>query len=219
MLTGGGLTMAHKDHQQSDARRYLLKQLPDADQSALELRLLTEDDTFAELEIVEVELIDEYLANELSPDERQRFEEHFLTTPDRENKLTTAQALKRYLKNIAPPDPQPTSGKFGRWLKALRQLISSPIPAAVSALFLVVIGLALWRLVFYQSDLDKGMVALNKAFRQERPIEARVSQLDYAPYDTTRGNESRPVNILELSRAQVYLLQAEQDRHDAAAYH
>lgn len=210
--------MAHKDHQQSDARRYLLKQLPDADQSALELRLLSEDDTFAELEIVEDELIDEYIANELSRDERQRFEEHFLTTPERENKLRSAQAIKRYLKETAPPNPQPTPGKFGRWFKALKQLISSPIPATISALFLVVVGLGLWRLAFYQSELDKGLVALNKAFRQERPIEARVSQIEYAPYTTTRGNESIPVNALELSRAKVHLLQAEQDRHDAATY-
>jgi CHAT domain-containing protein/tetratricopeptide (TPR) repeat protein len=211
--------LAHKDHQQSDARRYLLKQLPDSDQSAFELRLLTEDDTFGELEIVEDELIDEYLANELSPDERQRFEEHFLITPERENKLRSAQAMTRYLKSVGPPGLQSTSGRFRRLFKPLGQLTWSPAPAAIAVLFLVVIGLAVWRLVFYQSDIDKGLVALNEAFRQERPIETRVSQLDYAPYDTTRGDETRPVNTLELSRAQFHLLQAEQNRRDAAAYH
>ncbi|HEX6045902.1 MAG TPA: CHAT domain-containing protein [Pyrinomonadaceae bacterium] len=206
--------MADTDHRKSDTRRYLLKQLPDADQTAFELRLLTEDDLHTELEIVEDELIDDYLANELSRDERERFEEHFLTTPERENKMRSAQAMRRYLKNVDPPDPRPT---LWQRLKALA-FTSPPITVAVSVVLLLAVAVPVWRLAFYQSDLDKGLVALNKAYEQERPNEARISQLDYAPYGTTRGNDPLPVNTLELNRAQVHLLQAEQDQHDAAAY-
>src|SRR5215208_6590895 len=105
--------MTRKDHQQSAVRRYLLKQLSGEEQSALEARLLTEDDLFTEVEIVEDELIDEYLAHELSRNERKRFEDHFLTTPERESKLSSARAMKRYLDGVGP-HPQGIWDKLGR---------------------------------------------------------------------------------------------------------
>lgn len=210
--------MARNDHQQRTVRRYLLKQLPDAEQRAFELRLLTEDESFAELEIVEDELIDDYVADELSRKERTRFKEHFLTTPARKDKLRSAQAMKRYLDNIAP-DPQPKPGTFSRFWKSRQTFFSTPITVAISMLIIAGIGLATWRVVFYKSDLEKGLIALNEAFRQERLVEVRVSSIDYAPYEKTRSNEAKRVNTLELNRAQVYLLQAEQQSRDAASYH
>jgi CHAT domain-containing protein len=211
--------MTRKDHQQSAVRRYLLKQLSGEEQSALEARLLTEDDFFTELEIVEDELIDDYLANELSRDERKRFEEHFLTTPERESKLSSARAMKRYLDGISP-HPQSIWDKLRRLLKSAGKLIfASPIPVAISILLFAVSGLTVWRVAFYRSDLDKGLIALNEAYKQERPIEARLSLLDHAPFENRRADEPKPVNTLELRRAQVFLIQAEEDQHDAAAYH
>ena len=85
------------NRKQNAVRRYLLKQLSAAEQENLELRLLT-DETFAEeLEFVENELIDEYLAGELSADEKATFEEFFLAHPERQRKLQAGEAMKRYL--------------------------------------------------------------------------------------------------------------------------
>lgn len=211
--------MTHKEPQQSAVRRYLLKQLSGEEQSALEARLLTEDDLFTELDIVEDELIDEYLANKLSRDERKRFDDHFLTTPERESKLRSAQAMKRYLDRISP-HPASIWDKLGRWLKSPGQFFfASPVRAGITILFLAVFGLTVWRVWFYQSDLDKGLIALNEAYRQERPIEARLSLLDHAPFENRRADEPITVNTLELRRAQVFLIQAEEDQHDAPAYH
>ena len=75
--------MARNHHQQDFVKRYLLQQLTDAERQQIELQLLGDDDFFKEVEIVEDELIDEYLANELSRDERSAFEEHFLSTLER----------------------------------------------------------------------------------------------------------------------------------------
>ncbi len=79
-------------------------------------------------------------------------------------------------------------------------------------------GLIIWRLAFYQSDLEKGLSALNQAYRLERPVEARISTLDYAPFGSTRSGKPEQVNELELIRAQGFLLDAEKDRADAASY-
>ena len=211
--------MTRKDYQQSAVRRYLLKQLSGEEQSALEARLLTEENLFTEVEIVEDELIDEYLGHELSREEHKRFEEHFLTTPEREGKLRSARAMKRYLDGVSPP-PQRIWDKLGRLLKPPRKLFfESPIRVPVSILLLAAIGFTVWRVGFYQSDLEKGLIALNEAYRQERPIEGRLSSLDYAPFENKRAGEAQQVNTLELRRANVFLLQAEEDQRDAAAYH
>ncbi|HEV7799236.1 MAG TPA: hypothetical protein VGO73_13840, partial [Pyrinomonadaceae bacterium] len=61
--------MARNHHDKNAVRQYLLRQLSDGDQRTIEQRLLTEDDLFEELEIAEDELIDEYLAEELSEEE------------------------------------------------------------------------------------------------------------------------------------------------------
>jgi len=210
--------MTRKDPQQTAVRRYLLKQLSGKEQSELEARLLTDDDPFTEVEIVEDELIDEYLAHKLSPDERKRFEEHFVTTPERKGKLKSAQVMKRYLDGINPHH-QHVWDKLGRLLKPPdKPFFASPIRVAVSILLFAAIGLTVWRAAFYRSDLDKGLIALNEAYKQERPIEARLSLLNHAPFENRRGDEPKPVNTLALRRAQVFLTQAEEDQHDAAAY-
>src|SRR5688572_8010268 len=98
--------MARQNQQQHSVKRYLLKQLTVAEQHDVELRPLSDDGFAAEVEIAEDELIDEYLDQELSREERVHFEQNFLITPERHSKLITAQAFKRYLERI-PPDPSP----------------------------------------------------------------------------------------------------------------
>ena len=77
-------------------RQYLLGQLGEEGQQDIEQRLLREDDLFQELEIAEDELVDDYVAKELEPADRQRFEQYFFSTPEREHKLRFATTLHRY---------------------------------------------------------------------------------------------------------------------------
>ena len=211
--------MGRKIHQQNIVKRYLLQQLSEAEQQEIELRLLSEDDLSKELEIAEDELIDEYLANELSQADRTSFEQHFLTTPERNSNLRSAQALKRYFVRF----PSADSHKPGRWAQLLERLRGShfptPIMAPVALLVVAVVGLVLWRTAVYKSDLDKGLIALNNAYAQERPIEARISMLDYAPFVAARGNEPEQTNTLELDRAQRLLLDAEKENPGGASHH
>src|SRR5215203_2410185 len=207
--------MGRNNHEQDTVRRYLLKDLSDAEQQHIEFRLLTDDSFANELEIAEDELIDEYLANELSRAERKSFEKNFLTNPERNRKLQSGQALKRYFDGIAPR----SGSMFQRALEWVRQyifqspgsasIISSPVSVVLMFLIVSATGVIIWREGFYQSDLDKGLLALNKAYSQERPIEARVSRLDYAPFNVTRDGKDKPVNELELKRAQRFLFDAE----------
>jgi len=214
--------MARQNQEQNSVKRYLLKQLTVAEQQDVELRLLSDDGFAAEVEIAEDELIDEYLDQELSREEHVHFEQNFLITPGRHSKLISAQAFKRYLEKIPPaPSPQQRSifEQLRNWMFPPSRGILSPVSAALIVLVVAGLGLFVWRQFVYQSDLEKGLVALNEAYRQERPVEARISTLDYAPFVSTRSGEPQLVNSLELKRAQLLLSDAEKEQADADSAH
>jgi len=83
--------------EQNAIRKYLLGLLPPAEQPPLEERLFTDDAFYEEFLIVEGELIDQYLTGHVSESEREGFENHFLTTPERQQKVRFARALRRYV--------------------------------------------------------------------------------------------------------------------------
>lgn len=78
-------------------RKYLLGQVSEAERLTLEERLVSDDDTYEELLIVEDELTDEYLAEQLSKTERKDFEEHFLLPQARQEKLRFARVVRGHL--------------------------------------------------------------------------------------------------------------------------
>jgi len=88
---------------------------------------------------------------------------------------------------------------------------------AASLLIVVGVGFGVWRAFIYQSDVDKGLLALNAAYRNQRPIEARISGFKYAPLPNQRGGPAN-VNYVERDRAANLLLTAASERHDARAY-
>jgi hypothetical protein len=85
-----------KSQEYENIRPYLLGLIQQNDQPQIEERLLVDNEFYEELLIAEDELIDEYLAGDLSLLERRNFEEHFLQTPEREQKVRFGRALKKY---------------------------------------------------------------------------------------------------------------------------
>jgi hypothetical protein len=73
--------------------RYLLGRLPENEQTGFEEQLLENEALFAALEEAESELIDEYVGDTLSADDRRRFELYFLTQPERRARVEFARAL------------------------------------------------------------------------------------------------------------------------------
>jgi methionine-rich copper-binding protein CopC len=149
MLFGGGTQHAKQpDHtyrttstdDQNTIRRYLLGQLTDDWQQQVEERLLTEDDLFEESEIVEDELIDEYLAKKLSDAERDRFEQYFLATPERHQSLRFARVLNRYV--MTHPGPKPIRPDLFLWRFWPSQRLVFRLATAVAVV--AIIAGALW---------------------------------------------------------------------------
>src|SRR5687768_9535757 len=208
--------MVRKLKEKKTVRRYLLDQLSASDRESVKSKLLNDVSFAEELEIVEDELIDEYLANELSAKERAQLEKALLTDPERERKLTASLAFKRYFSQNPPPPSRVTRfQKLTAWINPF--LIPVGVPVGIVAL--VMSGVVMWRTFSSQSDLEKGLLALNAAYSQQRPVEARISRIDYAPFITIRGNEDERVNTLERTRAERFLFDAVKEQPDADSYH
>jgi len=97
--------------EQSDLRNYLLGDLQPEIQEVLEQRLLDDDETYQELLEAEDELVDEYVAGELTERERRSFETHFLKGVDRQTQVRFAKALQDYIgRHQIIPSPSPEKG-------------------------------------------------------------------------------------------------------------
>jgi hypothetical protein len=88
-------------------RGYLLGSLQEADRAPLEERLLKDDDFYEQLLIAEDELAEQYLAGGLAGAEREHFESHFLSTPERRRKVRFARAMRRYAAASSDAAPAP----------------------------------------------------------------------------------------------------------------
>src|SRR5262245_17439887 len=81
-------------------RRYFLGTLDPAVREDIEKRLCSENDSFWEqMCLAEDDLVDAYVTGQLDADERRRFDECFLVTEERRDKLMFARALTAYAAN------------------------------------------------------------------------------------------------------------------------
>lgn len=116
-------------------RPYLLGLVSNEEQTKIEEHLLTNNDFYEEVLIEEDELIDDYLAGQLSSSDRQVFESHFLATIERQKKVRFGKAFKRYATHNPAPAPSPL-----RWWSSLTNLLPTRSPVTSTALAGVVLA-------------------------------------------------------------------------------
>lgn len=202
-------------------KRYLLGELAQESQQQIEERILSDGKYFTQLESVKDELIEEYLDGELTGSQRKRFEEYFLITAGRRKELRLSRALKRYVSEAVASEAVAKeavvpSGNGWNWK---RPFSTSAFRIAVAILLVIGVGFGIWRVFFYQSQLSKGLLALDSAYHDKRPLEARITGLGYAPLITTRGEETKTVDYVAHDRAQRILLDAVHDEPSSASHH
>lgn len=214
--------MNEKPQEQDAVRKYLLGNLGDeAKMHQIEENLLLDGDFEEHLSIAEDELVEAYLDETLTATERERFLHFFLITPERIEKLRFIRNLRKYAgKSDAAQTVKQFSKQKSGWFD-WRGLFSSPAwRFAAIALLVLVAGFSIWRIAFYQSDVDKGLAELRLAYRGQRPIEARTTaNFDYAPYSITRGGNSAVADDNARRLADTYLLGAAKDAVNAEAHH
>ena len=88
---------------------------------------------------------------------------------------------------------------------------------AVAAFVLLAVA-GIWFVFVYQSPLRRGLIALDSAYKQERPLEARVTGMSYAPYSVKRGSAAETVDARARDLSRSLLLGGSNDS-DPATLH
>jgi len=162
-------------------RQYLLGELPQTERDQLEDIVFADRDLFEQLEVVEDELIESYVRNEMTKQERERFEEAYLTVPTRRKKVEHAESL---LANL-PAEPSSLSFVGQALLSRLAvawQFLFKPrwqVQTAFATLLVAVISYSLW-INREKSRLSEKMEALNTqrntVLEEKRTLEQSVAQ-------------------------------------------
>jgi methionine-rich copper-binding protein CopC len=76
---------------------YLLEELPEEELEQFEDECFAQENWPAQVDLAEEDLIDAYLRDELTPEQRQRFERNYLTTEARQERVMLAVALLRHV--------------------------------------------------------------------------------------------------------------------------
>jgi tetratricopeptide (TPR) repeat protein len=198
---------------------YLLGELSDDAQKGVEERLLTDNEYYDLLLATEDDLIDAYLGGAIVGRERERFEAHFLPHPERREKLRFAAAFRDYVSTSAAESPREEAD-----IRALpgRRKLQASFPVvwlAAAAVIIIAVGLASWRIFFHEPGANGGVAALNNAYREQRPVESRISSLDYAPFSVTRGGDDGKSDYVARDRARALIHEEAAEHPGARSYH
>lgn len=197
---------------------YLLGELSEDGQKGVEERLLTDNEYYDLLLATEDDLIDAYLSGALDGRERERFEAHFLRPPERGEKLRFAMALRDYVSTRTAESRHEAAAIRPR--AARRKWPPSPaLWLAAAAVIIIAVALASWRIFFHEPGPSKGVTALNNAYREQRPVESRISRLDYAPFSVTRGAQDGKFDYVARDRAQALIHEEVAEYPGARSYH
>jgi hypothetical protein len=119
---------------------YLLEELTERDAEQFEEQLFKELEwPAADLDSAEEDLIDAYIRNELTPDRQRRFEEKYLTTDARRERVLLARSFLRVVCS-SEPAKQTWTERFAGFWKAPPARFATPRFAMIA---LLVIGVTL----------------------------------------------------------------------------
>jgi hypothetical protein len=198
----------------TEIRSYLLGEMSSQEQSHIEERLVTDGEYFERVELAEHELIEAYLRKELSAIERARFESHFLSAPERRQRLEMSRVLRATLLEDAETRTAPAPVHFPSTSKLhLRWL-------AVAASLLICLGaVGMWALRLTNSRelavkqereqreqlaaQGKRIEELQQELNRERTIQSENRQPSenflaflLKPDLVLRGKSSQPTNLV-----------------------
>lgn len=165
------------------ARGFLLGELSPEEQGEVEEQAFEDPETFSSIQAAADELTDDFLYDDLSYAERERFEQHFLSQPGRRADLRIARALQKYITQSVP-SPIATSVavdhrepfSWAAWLNVHRAQLRLSL-AAVTILIVVAIGI--WF-----------AVRLKRQPNNPSPIQAQQPKTVEVPAPTNKGSET-----------------------------
>jgi len=194
------------DRYENLIRRYLLGELAEADQTALEQGLLADRNKFDRVWDVENKLIDGYVRGEMSRADRQRFEDHYLTSPLHRKRIAIAELfLKDIDQTVGEPD------QVVPWWRGVLNFLrrSQPLAGGAFALFLLIALGGGWGLIErtrltrqlakIQNDAETEHASLKQ---REQELASRNQELEREIVDERQRREGLNARLEQLRRQQ-----------------
>jgi hypothetical protein len=122
-------------------RRYLLGELSEPEQVAIEDRAFEDQKVLEQILDVEQDLIDDYVSGDIPEETRRGFETHFLTSAERRKKIAFAKALAAVVNEKPAPAIDVATGPS--WRTRLAAFFTRPVTAysfAAASLLLFAVG-------------------------------------------------------------------------------
>ena len=121
---------------------YLLGELSEAEKTEVEDLYLADQDFFERLLAAEDDLIDEYVHQRLSKKETRLFEENFLTSPERRDRVKAARALLRFVEgNQVVKEKATLAARMLSYFKVGSTAMRLAVSAAMVVVLAVVAGM------------------------------------------------------------------------------
>ncbi len=160
-------------------RRYLLSSVTEEEREQVEKRLMSDDDFFRQIDLVEDELVEEYLDGELAGADRRRFEDTFLCAPERQHKLRFIRALRVYAADASQQAALQDRPSKHPWYQPILRVfdISRPVLAySLASAVLVLMGGGAWLLV-RMGGLENQISGLQARQQDRETEESRLRAL------------------------------------------
>lgn len=135
--------MAQLDENKEKAVRYLFGELDASERDQLEDLIFSDDDTALYFEALEKDLIDEYVNEEMSGALRLRFEQKYLVSEDRRERVRMARIVGKQLFKERPVETATAVQVKRTFLQTLSDVLRLPAPAlagGLAVLLLLIIG-------------------------------------------------------------------------------
>jgi hypothetical protein len=155
--------------------RYLLGDLPETEQTAVEQEYFADPEMFEEVWAAENELVDRYVRGRLSRGERELFERNYLQSPKHRERVATGRKLLEAADRQAGESgvaPQVITSEPGRLMEMLNTLLR-PRFLAPAAAFLLLLSFLSWMMIErsrLKEELGKAQAQLSDQQRREREI-------------------------------------------------
>jgi anti-sigma factor RsiW len=158
-------------NQEQRIQRYLLGQLPEAEQAALEEAYFNDRRLFDQMVQVENELVDKYARGLLSPATRESFEKHYLAHPKRRERANFATALATRLdeRSEVVAVYQPSAGS--PWNRLLASMRGPKLAWGFSVALLLMTVVAAWFLL----ETRRLRQDLNAQEQRERELQQQAT--------------------------------------------
>ncbi len=201
-------------HDPGVIRRYLLCALSDEQATrAIDETMLRDDDYAGKLELIEEDLIEDYLDGVLTDEEETGFEKRLRNSADLRQRMSLVTGLKQIAVRPEPVEIKESRPAASWWNRIF------VLRFAVVFLGIALIGVAVWRLAFVSDNSQTALADLQQSVADERITLGRTTlNTKYSPLIVTRGARSPAVNpeSPEFRNAKALLIRADLDNPNAA---